>query len=197
MYIQTRVLEHYLVIGGVVLCFTPLFFSMFIPAVVMYVLLVLGLISFTISPKYLRFSSNSETGVLLGLITLCNVISFVAPHCFTVFPLAPLMFFIVIEIAIRNLLFEFMIRKGFHHTIPIIFVQVLYILCSLFFYNQFFALSVTTLFFLSISVIGSSVILFKKYSFWWQIFLAIVTVYGLFTYKVHQLFEMIVYFIFF
>lgn len=192
MYLQTRVFEHYIIIGGVLLCFTPLFFSSVTPFVVPIVCCIIAWITFGISPNYIRFSSQFETITLLSILTIATFIATVDAFEFVRLPIDLYLFYISLELLLRTLLFEFMKRKGFRNIIPLIFVQVLYCCCAITYFLELFNVTVIPLLILGISVLFSSVLLLKRCSLWWQLVLSILISYSLYSYEFHSLLNTVI-----
>jgi len=174
VYLQTRVLEQYIVIGGVLLCFTPLFFSSIIPFVVPIACYLIAWKTFGISPKYIRFSSQIETIVLLSILNVCTFLAIFDPFEIVRFPIESYLYFITLELLIRTVLFEFMRRKGFNKTIPLVFVNVLYVCCGLFYTYHFVEFLLLPLLMMGISVIFHSVLIIKQQRLWWHLLMSIV-----------------------
>lgn len=194
MYLQTRVFEHYFIIGGVLLCFTPLFFYSVTPFLVPIVCCLIAWITFGISPNYIRFTSQFETITLLSILTIATFIATVDAFEFVRLPIDVYLYYISLELLLRTLLFEFMKRKGFRNVIPLIFVQVLYCCCAMAYYLKHFGLTEIPLFILGISVFFSSVLLLKRCSLWWQLVLSILISYSLYSYEFYSLLHTVILF---
>lgn len=187
MYLQTRVLEQYIVIGGVLLCFTPLFFSSITPFVVPIACYLLAWITFGVSPKYIRFTSKIETILLVTVLNVCCFWAIFDPFEIVRFPIESYLYFLSLELLIRTVLFEFMIRKGFDKTIPLVFVNVLFVCCGLFYTYQSFDLLFAPLLMISVSVILHSVLIYKNLGLWWQLLMSIVLTFCLTSYDLQKI----------
>ncbi|MBL8005578.1 MAG: hypothetical protein JNL36_10825 [Candidatus Kapabacteria bacterium] len=194
MYLQTRVVEQYIIIGGVLLCFTPLFFYSVTPFVVPIVCCIIAWITFGISPNYIRFSSQFETITLLSILTVATFIAVVDPVQTVRLPIDVYLYYISLELILRTLLFEFMKRKGFRNVIPLIFVQVLYCCFAITYFLEHFDITVIPLIILGISVLFSSVLLLKRCTLWWQLVLSILISYSLYSYEFHSLLNTVILF---
>jgi len=194
VYLQTRVLEHYIIIGGVLLCFTPLFFYSFTPFLVPIVCCLIALLTFGISPNYIRFTSQFETLTLLSILTIATFIATVSAFEFVRLAIDVYLYYISLELLLRTLLFEFMKRKGFLNVIPLIFVQVLYCCCAMAFFLKHFDLTVIPLIILGISVFCSSVLLRKGSRLWWQLILSVLTAFCLYSYEFHTLLNIVIFY---
>lgn len=187
MYLQTRVLEQYIVIGGVLLCFTPLFFSSITPFVVPIASYLLAWITFGISPKYIRFSSQIETTALLSILNVCSLLAIFDPFEIVPFPIESYLYFITLELLIRTVLFEFMRRKGFNKTIPLVFVNVLYVCCGLFYTCHFVEFLLLPLLMMGISVLLYSLLIIKLQRLWWQLLISIILTFCMVSYDLQKI----------
>lgn len=188
MYLQTRVFEQYIVIGGVLLllCFTPLFFLYYAltPFVVLIVCGLLAWLTFGISHHYIRLSSKIETLVLLSLLTLGSVLAMFHSFSIVQLPFEFYLYFLSLEIFLRIVLFEFMIRKGFKKTIPCIFVNILYSICCFVFTFPLFGNFPASLILLSISIVFHTVFIQTNERLWWQILMSLLLSYCFLSYDV-------------
>jgi hypothetical protein len=196
VYLQTRVLEQYIVIGGVLLCFTPLFFSSITPFVVPIACYLLAWITFGISPKYIRFSSQIETIVLLSILYVCTFLAIFDPFEIVGFPLAIFLYLISLELLLRTVLFEFMIRKGFQKTIPLIFVNVLYVFCGFFYTYRYFENFFVPLLLMSISVVLYSILIVTSQRLWWQLLMSILLTFCFIYFDVQRLLTVVLSYLF-
>jgi len=189
VYIFTRTKEHLFVVLGILLSFIPLVYSFALPILTLYTGLLLLVFSNAFTASYFRIRQKLGSVLLGSLFVITAFLEIFLPSNFLF--LSVVLYFLSIEITIRTICFEFMVRKGFRKTIPLIFVNVLYGCCSLLYFVQFFELTILPILLLSFSMTFSSVILVKNSSLLWQLLLAFITTICMFSYEFHKLLTII------